>query len=94
MARRLIVKASFQRAYDHLSSDDERDRVKKALQLLQTYLETGRAPVGLGLKKLGSGVYEFRAGLARRGVYVEEGLALALALLGSHDEVRRFLKRA
>ena len=92
MARQLVVKARFQRAYDRLSAA-ERDRVKKALRLLQAYLATGEAPGGLGLKKLGPGVYEFRAGLALRGVYVEEGPMLALALLGSHDEVRRFLRR-
>ena len=68
--------------------------MKKALRLLQQYLELGRAPAGLGLKKLGPGVYEFRAGLALRGIYVEEGHVLALALLGSHDEVHRFLKRS
>ena len=93
MARQLVLKASFQRAYDRLAPS-ERDRVKKALIILQQYLDTGQAPVGLGLKKLGSGVYEFRAGLALRGVYVEEGSVLALALLGSHDEVRRFLKHS
>jgi hypothetical protein len=93
MARSFILKASFQRAYDRLPPD-ERPRVKKALRLLQHYFESGEAPVGFGVKKLGPGVYEFRAGLALRGVYVEEGEVLALALLGSHDEVRRFLKHA
>ncbi len=93
MARQLVLKASFQRAYDRLPSA-ERERVKKALMLLQQHLDTGHAPVGLGVKKLGPGVYEFRVGLALRGVYVEEGSVLALALLGSHNEVRRFLKRS
>ena len=93
MARQLIVKARFQRAYDRLSPA-EQDLVKKALRLLHQYAEAGRAPGGLGVKKLGPGVYEFRVGLALRGVYVEEGPVLALALLGSHEQVRRFLKRS
>ena len=93
MVRQLIVKARFQRAFDTLPAP-EQDLAKKALRLLQQYLETGHAPVGLGLKKLGPGVYEFRVGLALRGVYVEEGSVLALALLGSHDEVRRFLRHS
>ena len=93
MTRQFILKASFQRAYDHLF-EAERELVKKSLRLLQHYLATGQAPVGLGLKKLGPGVYEFRAGLALRGVYVEEGTVLVLTLLGSHDDVRRFLKRS
>ena len=92
MARNLVLKASFRRAYDRVPSG-ERDSVKKALRLLQRYLQTGVAPVGLGLKKLGPGVYEFRASLALRGVYVQEGKMVVLTLLGSHDEIRRFLKR-
>ena len=72
----------------------EQDLVKKSLRLLQHYLESGQAPLGLGLKKLGPGIYEFRIGLALRGVYIEEGPVLALALLGSHDDVRRFLKHS
>jgi hypothetical protein len=93
MARQLVVKARFQRAYARLSPT-EQDLVKKALRRLQHDVETGDAPGGVGLKKLGPGVCEFRVGLALRGVYVEEGSVLALALLGSHDEVRRFLKRS
>ena len=93
MARTFVVKARFQRAYDRLPAH-ERDRVKKALQLLQRYLESREAPLGLGLKRLGPGVFEFRAGLALRGVSVEEGALMVLTLLGSHDDVRRFLKQA
>ena len=93
MARAFITKASFERAYDRLH---ERDRtlVKKALRMLERYLATGQAPLGLGLTKLAPGIYECRVGRALRIVYVEEGSVLALSLLGSHDEVRRFLKRA
>ena len=93
MARQYVVKADFQRAYDRLSVP-EQALVTKALRFLSHYLHTGEAPVGLGLKKLGPGIYEFRAGLALRGVYVEEGDLVALALLGSHEAVRRFLKRS
>ena len=93
MARQFVIKASFQRVYDRLA-EDERTRVNKALRMLHHYLDTGQAPLGLGVKRVGPGVYEFRVGLALRGVYVEEGEVLALTLLGSHDEVRRFLKRA
>ncbi len=93
MSRQLVFKTTFQRAYNRLTPD-ERERVKKSLRLLQQSLATGEAPVGLGLKKLGQGVFEFRVGLALRGVYVEEGSQLVLVLLGSHDEVRRFLKRS
>ena len=93
MPRRLIVKPRFQRAYDRLSADDQ-VRVKNALHAFRAYLATGQAPLGLGVRKLISGVYEFRAGLTLRIVVVEEGEVLALALLGSHDAVHRFLRRS
>ena len=93
MLRRVVIKARFQRAYDRLSADD-RVRVKSALHTFHAYLASGDAPLGLGLRKLTSGVYEFRVGLALRVVVVEEGEVLALALLGSHDEVHRFLRQS
>lgn len=93
MGRQFVVKARFWRAYERLAPPD-RALVTNALALFQQYRETGEAPSGFGLKKLGPGVYEFRAGLALRVVSVEEGPVLALALLGSHDEVRRFLRRS
>ena len=93
MPRRLIVKPRFQRAYDRLSVDDQ-VRVKSALYAFHAYLATGQAPLGLGIRKLISGVYEFRVGLTLRVVVVEEGEVFALALLDSHDEVHRFLRRS
>lgn len=92
MARVLVYTARFRRAY-HRLQESEQHLVDHALTGLAAYLETGCAPVGLGLKKLGSGVFEARAGLGLRIVYVEEGDRLILALLGHHDEVRRFLRR-
>ena len=91
MSRRIVVKPRFGRAYQRLSEADQR-LVDAALGRLQHYLDTGEAPVGLGIKRLGRRTYEFRAGLALRVVYVVEGVQVVLALLGSHDEVRRFLR--
>ena len=92
MPRQVIVKAGFERAYRRLS-DAERPVVDAALQHFQRYLETRQASVGLGLKHLGGRTYELRAGLALRIVYVLTETEVVLALLGTHDEVRRFLKR-
>lgn len=92
MARQFTVKARFQRRYDRLPHP-ERLLVKKSLGQFQHYLETGEMSLGLGLRKLGPGVYEFRVGLALRILSVEEGPLVVLAFLGSHDEVRRFLRR-
>ena len=92
MNRTLVSTERFRRAY-HRLSDDEQQLVDRALQQLASYLETGRASVGLGVKKLGAGVFEVRAGLALRIVYVADDAHCVLTVLGNHDEVRRFLKR-
>ena len=92
MSRVLVYTARFRRAYHRLQEPDQH-LVDHALAGLTEYLETGRATMGLGLKKLGPGVFEARAGLGLRIVYVEEGDRVMLALLGNHDEVRRFLRR-
>ena len=92
MARTIVATAAFRHAYYRLHAT-EQELVDRALRQLAVSLETRHAPAGLGLKKLGHGVFEIRAGLALRIVYVEEGAQLVLALLGTHDDVRRFLKR-
>lgn len=92
MPRVLVYTARFRRAYHRLQEPDQR-LVDHALAGLAEYLETGRAAMGLGVEKLWPGVFEVRAGLGLRIVYVEEGSRAMLALLGNHDEVRRFLRR-
>ena len=88
----LVYTARFGRAYRRLQEPDQR-LVDHALAGLAAYIETGHGAMGLGVKKLGPGVFELRAGLGLRIVYVEEGSRVMLALLGNHDEVRRFLRR-
>ena len=48
---------------------------------------------GLGIRKLhGSGIWEARVGLGLRLVFALERGLLTLVRVGSHDEVRRYLK--
>lgn len=91
MPRRIIVKRKFEHAYFRFSQTDKQI-VDVALKNFECYLKTGHAPTGLGIAHLGSRTYEFRAGLALRIVYIAQNDQIVLALLGSHDEVRRFLK--
>ena len=92
MTRAVVFTARFRRAYHRLRAADQ-ELVDHALRQLAAYLETRHASVGLGVKKLGPGLYEVRAGLALRFVYVEEGPRIVVALLGTHDDVRRFLRQ-
>ena len=48
---------------------------------------------GLGIRKLHrSGIFEARVGLGLRLVFALQPELLALARVGSHEEVRRFLR--
>ncbi len=92
MSRQVVVKVAFDRAYHKLSRSDQQ-LVDKALKDFERYLYSGQAPVGLGIRHLESKTYEFRVGLGLRAVYVLEEDKVMLSLLGTHDEVRDFLKR-
>lgn len=92
MPRQIFVKAGFTQAYGKLVESEQR-LVDHALQRFERYLQTNEAPVGLGVKHLGARTYEFRAGLSLRIVYVIEEKKIFLSLLGTHDEVRRYLRR-
>lgn len=52
----------------------------------------GKPHAHLGLRKLGGHLYEFRVGLSLRLVFRHERDTLYLLLIGTHDEVRRFIR--
>ena len=91
MNRRLIATPRFRRSYSRLQKLQQQ-LVDAAIVGLEEYLRTRRAPVGLGVKKLGGGIFEARVNRSLRIIYLDEGTEITLAVLGSHDEVRRFLK--
>lgn len=89
----------FERGYEKLHGL-EKDLVKKAISQAMTHYETptGTLSYGARLKRLGmsnqGSVYEIRAGMKLRVVFVEvkgEGLIL-FRLIAGHDEVRRFIR--
>ncbi len=92
MPRRIVTKVKFTDAYQRLSETD-RHLADSSLRKFEHYLRTGEAPMGLGIKHLGSRTYEFRVGLSLRIVYVVEQDSVILSLLGTHDDVRRFLRQ-
>ena len=68
-------------------------RLFKSIQKFQTALEIGQWPVGLGMTHLRGDCFEFRVDLHRRVLYHRTGDLVTYILYGSHDDVRRFLKR-
>ena len=83
---------SFERTLNSLDPS-RKDRIKKAIQLAVAFFETGKLPSGLGLKLLRHELWEIRAGLPDRVIFRKVKDTVEFLLVGSHDEIRRFLKR-
>ena len=95
MAVRCVFKSAFVKAFDKLVPPKQL-LVTKALEALQSYFKSGQASYGLRIKKLYKGnkgkVLEARVSIDLRIVWVQTSEEIVFALVGSHDEVRRFLK--
>lgn len=52
----------------------------------------GKPHAHLGLRKLGKRLYEFRVGLQWRVVFRHEPGTRYLLLVGTHDEIHRFIR--
>lgn len=74
------------------SSDAKKKRIKKAVQLTVAFFETGNLPHGLGFKPLRHGIWEIRASLSDRILFRKNEDVVQFLLVGSHDDIRRFLK--
>jgi mRNA-degrading endonuclease RelE of RelBE toxin-antitoxin system len=86
---KLETTEAFERALRKLSPS-EFEIVSNALRKLPDAF--GKPHLHQGLRKLRPQLYEFRAGLHRRILFRREADSLFLILLGTHEEIRRFLK--
>ena len=82
---------------NYLKSFDKADPFLQKL-ILQTDkqikdgLESGTAPYGLRIKKIGKKSFEGRVSDKVRIVWVKEGDLVSFAMVGNHDEVQKYLK--
>lgn len=75
-----------------LTSMAEREAVKNALREIPQAFGKPHLHTGLGLRRLRPGLWECRVGLVWRPVFVREADALVVVMIGTHDEVRTYLK--
>ena len=80
---------AFIRAFDRLSAEDQGNVAEAYPRRLDAF---GKPHAHLGLRKMGRQLYEFRVGLRLRMVFRHETDTLYLLLVGTHNEVRRFLQ--
>ncbi|MCK6556255.1 hypothetical protein L6Q96_16995 [Candidatus Binatia bacterium] len=79
----------------HLRKLPRRERVEHLLVLCDLLEAFGRphAHGGLGVRKLGAGLFECRVGLGKRFVFQDRREELFVFFCGSHDEVGALLRR-
>jgi len=66
--------------------------INAALQAIPAAFGRPHVHSGLGMRQLQSGVYEVRVGLHLRAVFTRQSDVLMVELLGTHDQVRRYLR--
>jgi hypothetical protein len=73
---------------------EERREIGAAITQIGLVMGRPHQHSGIGIRKLGSSFFEGRAGLRLRLIFemIDDGV-LYFHLLGTHDEVRKFLKR-
>lgn len=88
-------KKTFLKRFDHFSST-EKDLIISADKEIRKYYLTNAAPYGLRIKKLYDDnrdkIFEARVSDKIRIIWLESEDLVTFALLGSHDEVKRYLK--
>lgn len=90
--RQVIALSSFIRSARKLSLL-EKNQLAESLEQFNNFVLTGKLPLGFGFKKIGEDKYEFRAGLRLRIVTRAESDTYYLVFIGSHDEVKRYLRK-
>lgn len=88
--KRIAVLPSFERSLKHLTVRDKRS-LGKGLEAFNSFVLSGHFPHGFRFKKLGPDQYEFRVDIRLRVLVKEEPGVYYLALVGNHNDVRRYL---
>ncbi|MCL5985834.1 MAG: hypothetical protein M1371_04620 [Actinobacteria bacterium] len=84
-------KPSFDKTLRKLDSV-RKERVLEAVSHLIDFFETGEKTKGLGLKHLRENFWEVRIDIRDRIVFAIEGDTIGFVVVGSHDEIKKFLK--
>jgi mRNA-degrading endonuclease RelE of RelBE toxin-antitoxin system len=86
---RIETTRQYSRSFDSLPSAIQ-NQIEDAIPAMAEAF--GKPHAHLGLRNLGTRLYEFRVGLQWRIVFRHEPDTLYLLLVGTHDEVRRFIR--
>lgn len=88
---RYEYKPSFDRTFKRLPPDRKK-KVTEAISFLIDFFETGKKTKGLGLKNPRGDFWEIRANIRDRIIFTLIDGTVSFIIVGTHDEIRRFLK--
>ena len=91
MMKKIVILPSFERSIRRFTPA-EKDRLVVALEKFNDFLVTGCISSGLGFKKIRHDIFEFRIDIRLRVIVKDEGDVLYMALAGSHEDIKRYLK--
>ena len=70
----------------------EKVAIQRQVDSFMLAMDVRQIPTGFGLRKLGSGLWEFRTDLPIRVLFQWAGNAITFLFVGNHNEVQRFLR--
>jgi len=88
---RLNYLKSYDRSFKKLTSTQQENAIK-AIDALIELIKTDKKPQGLGLKKVRSDYWEMRLSAKNRIIFEFKGDVINFAFVGSHNEIKNFLK--
>lgn len=89
---KFVYKKEFIKRFD-LCSVAIQELILDTIKQIKTYLENQEAFYGLRIKKIGPKTFEARVTDKIRVIWIKEENIISFALLGNHEEVRRFIKQ-
>ena len=89
--RKIVILPSFERSLKKLTPQEKKQTAER-LEVFNSMLVSGHFPIGLGFKKINHDKYELRVSIRLRVVMKAGKDTYYLVLVGSHDEVRRYLR--
>lgn len=90
--KRILILPSFERSVKKFTRQNKKN-LAESLENLNVFLLTGELPAGFGFKKINHDKYEFRVDIRLRVVVKVVGEDYYLVLAGTHDDIKRYLRR-
>ena len=88
----ILLSPRFLAAVQNLSDADVA-RVEEALRVMPDYFGQPHVHAGTSIRRLRKNVFECRAGLKIRLLFRASARSLEFFFVGSHDEVRRLIRK-